>query len=132
MQVRRSMVSCVTAAASIAAVLFAGQIASPGVASAAAPTSWLTTVNAYRAMSGLGPVTENTTWSAEAQAHSCYMLYNGISHDEVPGNPGYTPGGDTAGNSGNVTWSFTIDPNAELQTPSIVLPDTAPASARSS
>ncbi len=105
MQVRRSMVSCVTAAASIAAVLFAGQIASSGVASAAAPTSWLTTVNAYRAMSGLGPVTENTTWSAEAQAHSCYMLYNGISHDEVPGNPGYTPGGDTAGNSGNVAVS---------------------------
>ena len=66
MQVRRSMVSCVTAAASIAAVLFAGQIASSGVVSAAAPTSWLTTVNAYRAMSGLGPVTENTTWSAEA------------------------------------------------------------------
>ena len=49
------------------------------------------TVNAYRAMSGLGPVTENTTWSAEGQAHSCYMLHNGISHDEVPGNPGYTP-----------------------------------------
>ena len=32
---------------------------------------------------------------------------------------------------GNVTWSFTIDPNAELQAPSIDLPDTAPASARS-
>ena len=105
MQVRRSMVSCVTAAASIAAVLFAGQIPSSGVVSAAAPASWLTTVNAYRAMSGLAPVTENTTWSAEAQAHSCYMLYNGISHDEVPGNPGYTPGGDTAGNSGNVAVS---------------------------
>jgi hypothetical protein len=99
------MVSCVTAAASIVAVLFVGQVSSSGVVSAAAPTSWLTTVNAYRAMSGLAPVTENTTWSAEGQAHSCYMLYNGISHDEVPGNPGYTTGGDTAGNSGNVAVS---------------------------
>ena len=105
MQVRRSMVSCVTAAASIVAVLFAGQVSSSGVVSAAAPASWLTTVNAYRAMSGLAPVTENTTWSAEGVAHSCYMLHNGISHDEVPGNPGYTTGGDTAGNSGNVAVS---------------------------
>jgi hypothetical protein len=99
------MVSCLTAAASIVAVLFAGQVSPSGEVSAAAPTSWLTTVNAYRTMSGLAPVTENATWSAEGQAHSCYMLHNGISHDEVPGNPGYTTGGDTAGNSGNVAVS---------------------------
>jgi hypothetical protein len=96
---------CIIAAASIGAVLFAGQLPTSGAVSAATPTSWLSTVNAYRAMSGLAPVSENTTWSAEGYAHSCYMLANGISHDEVPGNPGYTPGGDTAGNSGNVAVS---------------------------
>ena len=105
MRVRTTKVRCVFVAASIAAVFFAGQIQTAGVASAAPADHWLTVVNAYRAMSGLAPVTENTTWSAEAQAHSCYLLLNGISHDEVPGNPGYTPGGDTAGNSGNVAVS---------------------------
>ena len=94
MRVRTRNVRCVFGAASIAAVLFAGQIQTSGVVSAAPAEHWLTVVNAYRGMSGLAPVTENTTWSAEAQAHSCYLLLNGISHDEVPGNPGYTPGGD--------------------------------------
>ena len=75
MQVRRSMVRCVIAAASIGAVLFAGQLQHVGCGRPLPrPTSWLTTVNAYRAMSGLAPVTENTTWSAEGHAHSCYML----------------------------------------------------------
>ncbi len=77
----------------------------PERAQAVADSDWLTIVNTYRAMSGLAPVTANATWSSEAQAHSCYMLQNGISHDEVPGLPGYTPGGDTAGNSGNVAVS---------------------------
>jgi Cysteine-rich secretory protein family len=82
------------------------------VASAPAPVAadvpvddWLGTVNTYRAMSGLDPVVENTTWSSQARAHSCYMLDNGISHDEIPGRPGYTSGGDTAGNNGNVAVS---------------------------
>ena len=69
---------------------------------------WLATVNTYRAMSGQPPVTENPTWSAEGRAHSCYMLQNGISHDEIPGKPGYTEGGDIAGNSGNVAVSSNI------------------------
>lgn len=66
---------------------------------------WLTTVNYYRAMAGLAPVVENTTLSAGAANHSCYMLYNGISHDEIPGRQGYTASGDTAGNNGNVAVS---------------------------
>lgn len=105
MRVRRSIVHRVTVAALIAAVVFAGQIQPSGVVSAAEISSWLPTVNAYRAMSGLEPVTENTEWSAQARAHSCYLLYNDITHDEVPGNPGYTVGGDTAGNNGNVAVS---------------------------
>ena len=66
---------------------------------------WLTTVNYFRAMSGLGSVVEDPNMSAGAVQHSCYMLYNGISHDETPGLQGYTPEGDVAGNSGNVAVS---------------------------
>ena len=66
---------------------------------------WLTTVNYYRAMSGLAPVVENTSWSQGAYNHSCYMLYNGISHDEISGRQGYTTSGDNAGNNGNVAVS---------------------------
>ena len=73
---------------------------------------WLGVVNTYRAMSGVAPVTANSAWSAEAVAHSCYMLQNGITHDEIPGNPGYTPGGDTAGNSGNVAVSSSVSATA--------------------
>jgi uncharacterized protein YkwD len=69
---------------------------------------WLGVVNTYRAMSGLEPVSANATWSAQAEAHSCYMLQNGIAHDEVPGRPGYTDGGDIAGNSGNVAVSSAV------------------------
>jgi len=71
----------------------------------AADANWLTTVNYYRAMSGLAPVAENTGLNTGAYNHSCYMLYNGISHDEVPGRTGYTSAGDTAGNNGNVAVS---------------------------
>jgi len=63
---------------------------------------WLTTVNYYRTMGGLAPVIEDSSFSAGAYLHSCYMLQNGISHDELPGKPGYTAEGDLAGNSGNV------------------------------
>ena len=78
-----------------------------------APTAdWLTTVNYYRAMAGVSPVVEDPTMSAGAAAHSCYMLYNGIAHDEVPGLTGYTPEGDAAGNSGNVAVSSAINTSA--------------------
>ena len=77
------------------------------------PTAdWLTTVNYFRAMAGLGSVVEDGSMSAGAAAHSCYMLYNGISHDETPGLQGYTPEGDVAGNSGNVAVSSLINTSA--------------------
>jgi hypothetical protein len=81
-------------------------------AQAVADDDWLGVVNTYRQMSGLSTITPNGTWSAEATAHSCYMLQNGISHDEIPGHPGYTPGGDVAGNSGNVAVSSSVDAKA--------------------
>lgn len=66
---------------------------------------WLTTVNYFREMSDLPPVTEDAAMSSGAYQHSCYMLLNGIAHDELPSKPGYTPEGDAAGNAGNVAVS---------------------------
>src|SRR3954453_13491098 len=96
---------------------FAVAVLTPATISASAaspafipPTAgWLTTVNYYRAMAGVGPVSEDPAMSAAAAAHSCYMLYNGISHDEMPGLQGYTPEGDAARNSGNVAVSSQIN-----------------------
>ncbi|MBP8210757.1 MAG: hypothetical protein KAY11_14420 [Ilumatobacteraceae bacterium] len=70
-----------------------------------AAADWLTTVNYYREMAGVAPVAEDTSMSPGAYNHSCYMLLNDIAHDEVPGAPGYTAAGDTAGNNGNVAVS---------------------------
>ena len=99
----------------LAAASFVSTAASASTPSPAfiPPTAdWLTTVNYFRAMAGLGSVVEDGSMSAGAAAHSCYMLYNGISHDETPGLQGYTPEGDVAGNSGNVAVSSLINTSA--------------------
>ena len=108
--VRRWAAAATAIAAAIATSVVA--LAAPPTASAVTNDDWLGIVNTYRAMSGLAPVAENATWSAQARDHSCYMLKNGITHDEVPGLPGYTPGGDIAGNSGNVAVSSSLDATA--------------------
>jgi hypothetical protein len=95
---------CLVAAIAAAAVLPALDAAT-AAASAPVANDWLSTVNQYRAIAGLDPVTEDASLSSGAYQHSCYMLQNGMSHDEVPGNPGYTAAGDEAGNSGNVAVS---------------------------
>lgn len=84
--------------------------AAPNAAATTGPSDhdWLGIVNTYRAMSGLRPLSVNGTWSSEAVAHSCYMLFNGISHDEIPGLPGYTDGGRQAGLNGNVAVSSSV------------------------
>ncbi len=95
-------------AIAIAAVVGSLAVAAPaGPAAAAGPanTDWLGVVNVYRSQSGLPPITENPAWSSGAQNHSCWMLLNGIAHDENPGSAGYTADGDQAGNSGNVAVS---------------------------
>ncbi len=76
-------------------------------ATAAGPTDddWLGIVNVYRTQSGLAPVSNNATWSSGARNHSCWMLLNGMAHDEAPGSQGYTADGDEAGNSGNIAVS---------------------------
>ncbi len=107
---RRSLAA--SALAVLGLVLGALGLGSPTPVAAVADNDWLTIVNTYRAMSGVAPVTANAVWSAEAQAHSCYMLENGIAHDEIPGRSGYTSGGDVAGNSGNVAVSSSIGASA--------------------
>lgn len=103
------------ASAILAAVVGAAALVAPIAAHSAqavADDDWLGIVNTYRAMSGLAPVSANADWSAQDEAHSCYMLQNGIAHDEIPGKPGYTPGGDVAGNSGNVAVSSSVSASA--------------------
>ncbi len=95
----------------VAATFFASTVyaASPSPAFIPPAADWLTTVNYYRAMAGVAPVVEDPAMSDGAAKHSCYMLYNGIAHDEVPGLTGYTPEGDIAGNDGNVAVSSVLN-----------------------
>lgn len=111
-RMRRTILQLV-AVGTIAGAAFAGVAGvAPGVVHAVADDDWLGIVNTYRGMSGLAPVTANGTWSSQAEAHSCYMLLNGITHDESPSKPGYTSGGDLAGNNGNVAVSSAVDATA--------------------
>ena len=107
---------CFAAAVLTLIALLLGFSAPPAMAATppfiAPDAEWLTVVNYFRAMAGLGPVTEDPAMSTGATSHSCYMLFNGISHDEVPGQPGYTPEGDNAGNSGNVAVSSVFNATA--------------------
>lgn len=91
--------------ATFGTALVLGAASGVATASGPGPDDWLGIVNTYRAQSGLSPVSENPVWSAGARNHSCWMLLNGIAHDEIPGTPGYTVDGDQAGNSGNVAVS---------------------------
>ncbi|MBI5088777.1 MAG: CAP domain-containing protein, partial [Actinobacteria bacterium] len=97
---------CVTVALA-AAVL--PMIGASTAAASTSPSDWLSTVNEYRSIAGLPPVAEDPAMSSGAYQHSCYMLLNGMSHDEVPGKPGYTVEGDEAGNSANVAVSSVFD-----------------------
>ncbi len=89
----------------------------PSPAYIAPNAGWLETVNYYRAMANLAPVVENPSLSVGAQQHSCYMLLNGMSHDEIPGRPGYTAEGDSAGNNGNVAVSSgtNVNPRSHIE-----------------
>jgi Cysteine-rich secretory protein family len=103
-------VGCALTLATIAPGSFASADAVPTFIPRDSP--WLTTVNYFREMAGLSHVSENPTLSTGAYQHSCYMLQNGISHDEVPGKPGYTIEGDAAGNNGNVAVSSAFGASA--------------------
>jgi uncharacterized protein YkwD len=62
----------------------------------------LASVNYYRAMAKLPPVTINDAFAAGARNHSCYMLLNGMSHDEASTAPGYSTDGQYSGKHANI------------------------------
>jgi len=62
----------------------------------------LASVNYYRAMAKLPAVTINDSFAAGARNHSCYMLLNGMSHDEASTAPGYTTDGQYSGKHANI------------------------------
>ena len=59
-------------------------------------------MNYYRAMAGLAPVTINDSLAQGARNHSCYMLLNGMSHDEVSSLLGFTVDGQYSGKHANI------------------------------
>jgi hypothetical protein len=72
---------------------------------------WLTALNFYRALAGVGPVTENAFFSAGDALHATYMVNEDvIAHSEDPSSPFFTPEGDAAANNSNLT--ATSDPDA--------------------
>jgi len=74
----------------------------------AATLSWLDELNLWRSTAFLGPLTENTTWSAGDYNHSVYMVKNNlVTHYETPGTPYYTAAGDQAAQNGNIEVSST-------------------------
>ena len=76
--------------------------ASATTSSAAEVADALSSVNYYRAMAGLAPVTINDSLAPGARNHSCYMLLNGMSHDESTTAAGYTVDGQYAGKHANI------------------------------
>lgn len=96
------LIALLTLGFSIAVEPALGSGATAEASAGIAANDWLGTLNSYRARSGLGAVSHNSSWDRGTRAHSCYMLENGITHDETPGKPGYTTDGDSAGNSSNV------------------------------
>ncbi|MFZ4718603.1 MAG: CAP domain-containing protein [Ilumatobacteraceae bacterium] len=103
--IRKALAAVLMACVAVTAQPFVADAADPYPPYIMPDAQWLDAVNYYRAMAGLAPVAEDRTLSPGAYNHSCYMLYNGISHDETPGLRGYTAAGDTAGNNGNVAVS---------------------------
>lgn len=74
--------------------------------------TWLETVNYFRAASGLAPVVEEPAWTVGIAAHLRYLKLTpasyrtgeyASSHRENPDSPHYTPEGDAAGRSSNLT-----------------------------
>ena len=101
----RRWATAVVGLAAVATTLVLGTSAPTATASGPSDDDWLGIVNTYRAQSGLPAVSDNPAWASGTRNHSCWMLLNGIAHDETPGTPGYTSDGDQAGNSGNVAVS---------------------------
>ena len=64
---------------------------------------WLDRFNQWRISTGVGRVTENSTFSSGDALHAQYMVLNDlVTHYETPGTPYYTAAGDTAAKNSNI------------------------------
>lgn len=107
MNLRRIALTAVTALLSAAGLVATSNADAPDPPFISSDAPWLQSVNYFRQMAGLPAVVENAAWSAGDYNHACYMLQNGMSHDETPDKIGYTTDGDTAGNASNVAVNST-------------------------
>ncbi|WP_420622474.1 cell wall-binding repeat-containing protein [Candidatus Poriferisodalis sp.] len=82
------------------------------------PEHWLDRLNAYRAASGLLPVTENSEWSAGIVKHLEYLRIEGpfgdptqasSHHREDPTSPHFTIEGHRGGQSSNLSYANRTD-----------------------
>ena len=85
------------------------------------PAQWLDRLNAYRAASGLRPVSENAEWTAGIVKHLEYLRIEGpfgdptqaaSHHREDPLSPHFTPEGHAAGQSSNLSYGNRTDADA--------------------
>ncbi|MEO5901124.1 MAG: CAP domain-containing protein [Ilumatobacteraceae bacterium] len=113
---RHTASTCVALVALLVALLSCGSSPKSAVANdigtppfIPASAGWLQSVNYFRSIAGLGPVTEDPNLDAAATAHACYMVLNDITHEEDPAKPGYTTAGAEAGSHSNVAVSSRID-----------------------
>ncbi|RRR65829.1 MAG: CAP domain-containing protein [Candidatus Viridilinea halotolerans] len=74
----------------------------PAPPSVQLPTTWLERVNAYRAIAGVPPVTEDATLSANCVEHARYMAENrDLTHDQNPSLPWASAAGQICAEKGN-------------------------------
>jgi uncharacterized protein YkwD len=84
-------------------------VARVGVSQPPPELDWLTQVNDWRARTGLGPVTENPTFSAGDVLHARYSVKHDIlMHDEDPASPWFTAEGRAAALASNGAGSFSV------------------------
>jgi hypothetical protein len=85
---------------------FALLVTLPAVAGAASTAEQIAALNAQRAASGIpAGIVEQPAWTQACRNHLAYIAANGgtLTHEEVPGNPGYTPDGAEIGRTGVLT-----------------------------
>src|SRR5687768_1295648 len=80
-------------------------------------------VNAYRVTQGVPPLALDVDLASSCQKHVDYMFANGgpnkvpDGHDEIPGNPGYTPEGDDAAHNSILGYDLLNDPKPFFRAP---------------
>ncbi len=86
-----------------------GGPAGGGTCRASSFGGWLASVNGWRALAGLPPVSEDPSWSAGALAHARYVVREDqVGHTEDVSSPDYSAEGLAAAQNGNVAGTSDI------------------------